>query len=141
MSCGPNPILSATNTFIGVTNFAGYTGSGLALSATSFIPLTTSDGSATGQIVVATKIIGSVPPSSGGRFTSTHLRATGSSTIPAGVLGWSVTAISGTVTVGGVTLDAGASLSGGGYTGYVMSASLAYDATGGVAQIVYDTPV
>jgi hypothetical protein len=63
MSTGPNPILASDNTFIGVTNYAGYTGTGAdgaasSLKAASFIPLTTADGTATGQIVLATRAIG-----------------------------------------------------------------------------------
>lgn len=72
-------------------------------------------------------------------YTSTFVNATGNGSIPAGVLGWSVTAVSGTVTVGGQSLPNGATVRGGGYGGRTSSAAIAYTVSG-VALVAYDTP-
>lgn len=147
MPSGPNPILSATNTFIAVSNFAGYTGTGgdgaaVTMRATDWIPLGTVGNSTTGEIVAKVSVRETVTPSTpptGGSFDSTFVRATGAGTVPASTtLGWSITAISGTVTVRGVALAVGATVGGGGYTGYSMASAVAYDASGGVAHVVYD---
>lgn len=73
-------------------------------------------------------------------YTSSFTNATGNGSVPAGVLGWSITAVSGTVTVGGQSLPAGGTVSGGGYGGRVTSAAIAYTVSGGVALVAYDTP-
>ena len=57
-----NPILTGTNTFIGVTNWPG---GPTVLNELSGLPLTTSDGSATGQICLAVKTVGSGSGTSG----------------------------------------------------------------------------
>lgn len=147
MPTGPNPILSSTNTLISVTNYAPYTGSfpGQAGSGTESIsqlggiPLTTSDNSATGQICLPVKLVNG--GSSGGTFNSTTLNATSSGSIAEGVLSWSITALSGTVTVDGATIPVGASVSGGGYAGYTLNSAINYVITSGSALVNYDTPV
>src|SRR5688572_19194672 len=145
MSTGPNPILASDNTYIGVTNFAGYTGTGadgaaMSLKGASFIPLTTSNGTATGQICLAVRAVGSAP-ATGGTFTSATTLATGNGSVAAGVLGWSITAISGTVTVNGASIPVGATVSGGGYNGYVLGTAVPYTVTSGSALVATDTPV
>lgn len=146
MPSGPNPILNSSNAYIAVTNFAGYTGTGadgvaLSVRATDWIPLTTSNGSATGQIGVAVVNVGAqvapLPPE-GGVFDTTVLEATGNGSVPAGVLSWSVTAKSGTVTVAGQAMAAGETVGGGGYSGFVMNQAVAYTVSGGSAKVVYD---
>lgn len=61
-------------------------------------------------------------------------------TIPVGALGWSIAALSGTITVNGTTLPVGGSLSGGGYGGRILKTAIAYTVTGGSAAITYDIP-
>lgn len=76
------------------------------------------------------------------QFTSTPALVTASGSIPAGVLGWSFTVVSGTVTLNGSgTLPVGATFRGGGYGGKTMSAALAYTIAAGSAMVTYDTPV
>ena len=85
--------------------------------------------------------IGSTAPPTGGTFTSSNGLVTSSGNIPAGVLGFSVTAVSGTVTVGGGgALPIGGTVNGGGYTGYVTQAAIAYVITAGSAIVSYDLP-
>lgn len=74
------------------------------------------------------------------QFASTFDNATADGSIPAGVLGWSITAVSGTVTVQGQALPNGASTRGGGYGGKTTSAAVPYTVTGGAALVSYDTP-
>lgn len=74
------------------------------------------------------------------QFTSTVDNASASGSIPAGVLGWSVTALTGTVTVAGEALPVGATVSGGGYLGKTTTAAIPYTIAAGTALIVYDTP-
>lgn len=146
MPSGPNPILSASNTYIGVTNFAGYTGTdatgvALALRATDWIPLGTTTGASTGEIAVKTLVVGGSlgPPTASGSFDTTVLEATSSGSVPAGVLSWSITAKSGTITVGGQAMATGETVGGGGYDGYVMASAMAYTvAGGGSCKVVYD---
>lgn len=145
MPSGPNPILSSTNTFISVTNYDAYEGTfggtTRSISTLGCIPLTTSDRSATGQISVAVAITGGSPgPATGGEFTTTTTIATGAGTISAGALGFSVTAISGTPTFNGATLPAGATVSGGGYPGYVTEEAISYNASGAQLLVSFDLP-
>jgi hypothetical protein len=75
------------------------------------------------------------------KYTSSFTHATGNGTVPAGVLGWSVTAVSGTVTVQGQSLPTGATVRGGGYGGRTLTAAIAYTVAGpGVALVTYDVP-
>jgi len=74
-------------------------------------------------------------------YTSTPALVTSSGSIPAGVLGWSITAISGTVTVNGTALAVGNSVRGGGYGGRTLKTSIAYTvAAASSALVSYDTP-
>lgn len=82
---------------------------------------------------------GAAPPDQG-EYTSTFTNATGNGSVPAGVLGWSITAVSGTVTVQTNALPNGATTRGGGYGGKVSSAAIPYTVTGGVALVSYDVP-
>lgn len=76
-----------------------------------------------------------------GEFTSSPALVTASGSIPAGVLGWSFTSVSGTVTLNGSgTLPLGATFRGGGYGGKTMSAAIPYTITAGSALVSYDTP-
>lgn len=76
----------------------------------------------------------------GGEFTSTTLNDAASGSIPAGVLAWSASAISGTITVNGAALPVGASVGGGGYVGRVSSAAIPYTVAGGGSVLIsYDT--
>lgn len=65
---------------------------------------------------------------------------TASGSIPIGTLGWSITALTGVITVGGTTLPIGGTLTGGGYGGRILKTAIAYTVTGGSAAINYDTP-
>lgn len=144
MPMGPHPILSSTNTYIAVSNFAGYTGTGpegtRTIKTADWIPLGTVGGSATGEIIVKASIRESVAPQppTGGLYSSVVVNATGNGSIPAGVLGWSASVMSGTVTVAGVSVPIGATVGGGGYAGYVADAAIAYTVSGGVLVISYD---
>lgn len=73
-------------------------------------------------------------------YTSTFTNATGNGSVPLGVLGWSITAVSGTVTVQGEALPNGGTTRGGGYGGKVSSAAIPYTVVGGVALVSYDVP-
>jgi len=75
------------------------------------------------------------------QYASTVTNATGDGSIPQGVLGWSVTALSGTVAVEGATLPVGATVGGGGYDSAVSSVTINYTIAAGSALVVYDTPV
>jgi len=75
------------------------------------------------------------------QYSSTITNATTNGSIPQGVLGWSITALSGTVAVEGATVPVGASVSGGGYDGAVSSVTINYTITAGSALVAYDTPV
>lgn len=133
-----NKILTAANAALAVTNLAA-SGSG-GTQTMEGVPIGTSDGTATGELVVKVKLVGTVPPPSGSSYTPTFRNATASGTIPAGVLGWSVTAISGTIEVLGEALPVGATVTSGGYTGYVTDDAVDYDVTAGVALVVFDAP-
>ncbi len=138
-----NKILTATNTAFKVTNLAAAGGSGQASGTQTLegVPIGTPSDSATGELAVKVRIVaGGTPPPSGGTFGTVIALATTSGTIPAPVLGWSVTAVSGTVTVGGASVPVGASVGGGGYAGYVSANDLAYTISAGSALIVYETP-
>lgn len=140
-----NPILSSSNTFLSVTNYAGYTGTGadgqaLSVKELSGIPLTTATGGATGQICVPVSIVGGGGTSSA-TFTSTIIEGTGPGSVPAGVLGYSITVLDGPVTVEGVSLLTGASVGDGGYPGFRTANAISFDATGGSALVVYAVPV
>lgn len=75
------------------------------------------------------------------QFTSSPQLVTADGTIPAGVLGWSFTAVSGTVTLNGSgTLPLGATLRGGGYGGKTLATEIPYTITAGSALVSYDTP-
>lgn len=73
------------------------------------------------------------------QYTSTVDTATVDGSIPAGVLGWSITNVSGTVTVNGEALAVGGSYRGGGYGGRVSTAAISYTVSGS-ALVAYDTP-
>tara|TARA_R110000868_G_scaffold17320_1_gene76222 strand:+ start:61 stop:405 length:345 start_codon:yes stop_codon:yes gene_type:complete len=73
-------------------------------------------------------------------YTSAPALVASSGSIPAGVLGWSITAISGTVTVNGTALAVGNSVRGGGYGGRTLKTAIAYTITSGTALVSYDTP-
>jgi len=145
---GANEILNASNTFIAVSNLAGYSGTNpdgttRTIRSLPWIPLGTVGDSATGEIAVKVKVIESViPAGSGATFTSSPALVTASGSIPTGVLGWSFTAVSGTVTLNGSgILPLGASFRGGGYAGYEMDGAIPYTITTGSALVSYDTPV
>lgn len=75
------------------------------------------------------------------QFTSSPQLVTASGSIPAGVLGWSLTVVSGTVTINGSgTLPVGATFSGGGYGGKTLSAAIPYTITAGSILVSTDTP-
>lgn len=74
-----------------------------------------------------------------GNYTSTIDVATASGSIPAGVLGWSITAISGTVTVNGESVPNGLRVGGGGYGGRTSTAAITYTVAAGSAAVAYDT--
>lgn len=99
------------------------------------------------SLVAANATLESINEAVGGdvgsdQFTSSPQLVTADGTIPAGVLGWSFTAVSGTVTLNGSgTLPLGATLRGGGYGGKTTSAAIAYTITAGSALVTYDTPV
>lgn len=78
------------------------------------LPLGTSDGSATGEVCLKVLVVGA--GITGGTFTSTPpsvtptfvaLGASGSQVIPIGAKGWTVTILTGTGTVGGLTVPTG----------------------------------
>lgn len=72
-------------------------------------------------------------------YVSTPSSLAGSSfSIVAGALSWSVTVVSGTVTIGGVTWPAGATVKGGGYGRMVSKATITVDATAGSALLLVD---
>lgn len=73
-------------------------------------------------------------------YTSTFDNVSADGSIPAGVLGWSITVLSGTVTVQGKPLPAGGSTRGGGYGGKTTSAAIPYTVAGGSVLVAYDTP-
>ena len=74
-------------------------------------------------------------------YTSAPALVASSGSIPAGVLGWSITAISGTVTVNGTALAVGNSVNGGGYGGRTLKTAIAYTvAAASSALVTYDTP-
>jgi hypothetical protein len=133
-----NKILNASNDPILVTTLLANN----SVSTLEGAPLGTVADATTGEIILKVSVReNSVapPPPSGGTFDTTFLNTSTSGTIPASTtLGWSITAYSGTVTVRGVTLPVGVTVRGGGYAGYAMASSVAYDATGGVALVVYD---
>lgn len=83
---------------------------------------------------------GGTAPGAGSNYTSVPITATGNGSIPAGVLGWSVTAVSGTVTVNGQALAVGGSFRGGGYGAGVSNAAIDYTVAGGSALVSYDLP-
>ncbi len=72
------------------------------------------------------------------QYSTSLTNTTSTGTIPAGVYGWSVTAISGTVTVDGQTIPVGASVSAGGYGSAVSLSEVNYDASAGNALVIYD---
>lgn len=75
------------------------------------------------------------------QYTSSPQLVTASGSIPVGVLGWSFTVVSGTVTLNGSgTLPIGVTFRGGGYGGKTLSAAIAYTITSGSALVSYDTP-
>jgi hypothetical protein len=75
------------------------------------------------------------------QYTSAPALVASSGSIPAGVLGWSITAISGTVTVNGTALAVGNSVNGGGYGGRTLKTAIAYTvAAASSALVTYDTP-
>lgn len=74
------------------------------------------------------------------QYISFPITATSSGSIPAGVLGWSITAVSGTVAVNGHALAVGGTFSGGGYNGKVSTSAITYTITAGSALIEYDVP-
>lgn len=76
--------------------------------------------------------------SGSGNYTSSYDLAVASGSVPAGVLGWSITAISGTITVQGASLPVGATVNGGGYGGRTSTAAIAYTVTAGSAMVAYD---
>lgn len=76
--------------------------------------------------------------SGSGQYTSVYDFASVSGSVPAGVLGWSITAVSGTVTVQGDSLPIGGTASGGGYGGRTTTAAIAYTITAGTAMVSYD---
>ncbi len=75
------------------------------------------------------------------QYTSSPGLTTSSGSIPAGVLGWSFTVVSGTVTFNGSgTLPVGATFSGGGYDGRTLGTAIPYTIAAGSAIVTYDTP-
>lgn len=64
---------------------------------------------------------------------------TTSGSIPVGALSWSITAVSGTVTVSGDALTTGQSVGGGGYAGKTLKTAISYTITAGSALVAYDT--
>jgi len=73
-------------------------------------------------------------------YTSAPALVVASGSIPAGVLGWSITAVSGTVTVNGTSLANGNTVRGGGYGGRTLKTAIAYTIAAGSAMVSYDTP-
>lgn len=132
MPTGPNRILDAAN------NITTATVQSIVVNVLSDLIYGKSLQNEIGLKVLS---IGSTSPPSGGTFTSSAGLVTSSGNIPAGVLGWSVTAVSGTVTVtGGAAIPVGASVGGGGYSGYVTQAAIAYTIAAGSAIVAYDLP-
>lgn len=74
------------------------------------------------------------------QYTSSPGLTASSGSVPAGVLGWSITAVSGTVTVNGTSLPVGASVAGGGYDGRTLATAIPYTIAAGSAIVTYDTP-
>lgn len=75
------------------------------------------------------------------KYLSTPLNVTASSSvqIPQGVLAWSVTALSGTITVAGKSLAVGQTLRSGGYVGRVSATPIVVNsAAASTALIMYD---
>lgn len=72
-----------------------------------------------------------------GNYTPTYVLATGDGSIPAGVLGWSITAISGTVTVQDQGVPVGLKVSDGGYGGRTSTDAIPYTVSGGSAAVLY----
>lgn len=132
-----NKILTAANAALPVTNLTAMGGTTATMEG---VPIGTPADSATGELAVKVRLVagGVVPPPSGGTFTSNVALATSSGNIPVGSFGWSATAISGTITVGGASLPVGASVGGGGYTGYTLGTQVAYTVSSGSVLIVYD---
>jgi len=127
MPTGPNRILDASNN---------------ATSATiqSIVVQVLSDliYGKTGSGEVGLKVIDIAGGSGASNYTSNIVTATSNGNVPSGVYGWSITAISGTVTVGGQSLPVGASVGGGGYGGATSLTQVAYTVSGGSALISYD---
>jgi len=74
-------------------------------------------------------------------YTSNPSVVTASGSFPVGALGWSITALSGTVTINGTTLPVGSTITGGGYGGRTLKTAIAYTiAAASSAAINYDTP-
>lgn len=73
-------------------------------------------------------------------FTSNPQLVTTSGSIPAGVLGWSITAVSGTVTINGQALSVGQTVRGGGYGGKTLKTAVPYTIAAGSALISTDVP-
>jgi len=73
-------------------------------------------------------------------YTSAPALVVASGSIPAGVLAWSITAISGTVIVNGTSLANGNTVRGGGYGGRTLKTAIAYTIAAGSALVSYDTP-
>lgn len=73
-------------------------------------------------------------------YTSVFSLATADGTIPVGALGWSISAVSGTVTVQGSALAVGQSVKGGGYGSKTLKTAIPYTITGGSALVIYDAP-
>ena len=74
------------------------------------------------------------------QYTSSPGVVTTSGSIPAGVLGWSFTAISGTVTFNGTSVPIGTTLQGGGYEGRTSTTAIPYTISNGSAAVNYDLP-
>lgn len=74
------------------------------------------------------------------QYVSLPVLAVADGTIPVGVLGWSITAVSGTVTVNGSALAIGQTVRGGGYGGRTLKTAIAYTITAGSALVTTDTP-
>lgn len=74
------------------------------------------------------------------QFVSNPQLVTSSGSIAAGVLGWSATAVSGTITVNGSALAIGQTVRGGGYGGRTMATAIPYTVTAGSLLITTDTP-
>lgn len=131
-----NKILTSGNAALTVTNLACSPSPGT--STLEGVPIGTANGTATGELAV--KVIDIGGGGSGGVFNSTTLAATSNGSIAEGVLSWSITVISGTVTVDGQTIPVGATVGGGGYSGYTLNSAVNYTVTGGTALVNYDTP-